>query len=391
MNAIDATFRTKQGNFTLDVAFSCPAQGVTGLFGPSGCGKTTVLRCLAGLTRAQEGRLIVNGEVWQDKARFLPPYRRAVGYVFQDAQLFGHLTVADNLAYGLKRARGQAAAISLNSTVELMGIGALLSRMPRALSGGERQRVAIARALLSQPRLLLMDEPLSALDRAAKHEILPYLEMLPKAFAIPIVYVSHEMAEIERLADHLVLMRKEGRVEAQGRVEGLLTDLALPLARQPDAVSILPVVVDSVDGEYGLSECTLGGLAFTVPGDLGPRGTVRRVRVAANDVSLQTAAPSGTSILNVLPAAIVSAKVVSHSQVLVLLELAGSDGPLRLLSSITRRSWDRLGLKLGDPVFAQVKGMALLDRASSSHLATRPSSATTISPCLDSTCATGSK
>lgn len=361
MNMIDARFKGTLGAFFLDAAFACPARGVTGLFGPSGSGKTTILRCLAGLTRIGEGYLAVDGEVWQDGQRFLASHRRSVGYVFQDARLFPHLSVLGNLNFALSRAGSGRRAIELEAMVDLMGIGGLLQRAPLALSGGERQRVAIARALLSQPRLLLMDEPLSALDRHSKDEILPYLEKLPKGLSIPIIYVSHDVAEIERLADHLILMSKDGRVLASGPLTDLLTDLTLPLARLPEAASVLSVAVEQFDSHYDLTVCSIGGQPFVVPGDLGPKGTLRRIRVRAGDVSLLTKAPEGTSVLNVLPASIVSGEATGTSQMLVLLSLEGSGGEVRLVSSITRKSWDRLGLCAGKHVFAQIKGMALVD------------------------------
>ena len=210
---IDARFSGQLGEFRLDVAFTAPAQGITGLFGPSGCGKTTLLRCLAGLTRMR-GTLRVSDEVWQDERVFLAPHRRRAAYVFQDADLFSHLNVRGNLEFGLRRA-GTPVAVPLDEVVALLGLEALLARSTAKLSGGERQRVAIGRALLSQPRLLLLDEPLAGLDTAAKTEILPYLERLHDAVAIPVVYVSHDLAEIARLADHLIVM-KVGHVVASG-------------------------------------------------------------------------------------------------------------------------------------------------------------------------------
>lgn len=363
MSGIEARFKGAFGGFNLDVAFSAPATGVTCLFGPSGSGKTTVLRCLAGLSQVREGYLCADGAVWQDADRFLPPHKRAIGYVFQEPRLFSHLTVLGNLHYGLRRAKGHdhAHGIELEPVIDLMGIRALLQRSPAALSGGERQRIAIGRALLSQPRVLLMDEPLSALDRQSKNEILPYLESLPAALSIPIIYVSHDLTEIERLASHLVLMH-EGRVLAAGPLAQLLTDLSLPLARLPEAATVLDLTVQSHDAHYDISQCRIDGLPFFVPGNLGAPGALRRVRVRASDVSLITHAPSGSSVLNILPARILSCDAASPSQMLVLLALIGlsSDGgETRLLSSITRKSWDALALRPGMDLFAQIKGMAM--------------------------------
>ncbi len=358
MSGVDARFGGSFGDFRLDISFSAPTKGVTGLFGPSGCGKTTVLRCIAGLTRLADGYLKVDGAVWQDADRFLAPHKRAVGYVFQEPRLFSHLSVLGNLNYGLRRATTHS--IGLEPIIDLMGIRDLLQRSPTTLSGGERQRIAIGRALLSQPRLLLMDEPLSALDRQSKNEILPYLENLSRALSIPIIYVSHDLVEIERLADHLVLMR-DGRIQASGPLTALLTDLSLPLARLPEAAAMLCLTVEHYDAQYDLTRCRIDGLPFFVPGALGSTGTVRRVRVRASDVSLATQQPSASSVLNILPARILSFETASPGQILVLLSL-GVTGETRLLSSITRKSWDTLGLQPGSQLFAQIKGMAMADR-----------------------------
>ena len=223
MSGVEARFEGRRGAFRLDAAFSAPERGVTALYGPSGSGKTTLLRCLAGLER-MDGRLVVKGEVWQDGRRFLPTHRRPIGYVFQEPSLLPHLSVKANLAYGLRRARGPA-KVGLQDVVALLGLEPLLERRTQALSGGERQRVAIGRALLAQPELLLMDEPLSGLHAEAKAEILPYLERLHGALAMPVIYVSHDAAEIARLADHLLTMR-DGRIVASAPMRG---DAADPL------------------------------------------------------------------------------------------------------------------------------------------------------------------
>jgi molybdate transport system ATP-binding protein len=207
---LEARFTGRQGAFQLDLDLVAPARGVSVLFGPSGCGKTTALRCMAGLTRLA-GRFSVAGDVWQDESRFTPVHRRGVGYVFQEPSLFDHLSVRGNLGFGLKRA-GTARRIGFDDVVGLLGLEPLLERGVAALSGGERQRAAIGRALLSQPALLLMDEPLASLDAARKAEVLPYLERLHDELAIPMVYVTHDLAEAMRLGDRLVLMA-EGRVE----------------------------------------------------------------------------------------------------------------------------------------------------------------------------------
>ena len=362
MSGIEARFRGTFGAFTLDASFSCPGAGVTGLFGPSGCGKTTILRCLAGLTRVADGDLKVAGEVWQSADTFLPPHKRPVGYVFQDARLFPHLSVLENLEYGLRRvSECMPDTDARDAIVELLGIENLLTRAPVKLSGGERQRVALGRALLARPRLLLMDEPMSALDRDAKREILPYLEKLAHNFALPIIYVSHDLAEIERLADRLIVMNRTGEVAADGPLSALLTDLSLPIARLPDAAALLTVTVARYDDQYDLTECRIGEAPFFVPGHLGTAATQRRLRVEANDVSLVKEKPAATSVLNVLPAHVVAAEPTDARRVLVLLAIEGGGPDARLLSSVTRKSWDELRLAPGDPVFAQVKGMAMAE------------------------------
>jgi molybdate transport system ATP-binding protein len=237
------------GRFSFDVAFTVPMRGITALFGPSGSGKTTILRCVAGLQRLA-GRLRVGDEIWQDDSKhvFRRPYRRPVGYVFQEPSLSPHLSVRQNLLYGARRvpSRERERALDLSEIVDLLGITYLLDRAPVALSGGERQRVAIGRALLAQPRLLLMDEPLAALDRPTKEEILPYLEALHESLAIPILYVSHDLGEVEQLADMLVLL-DDGRVIGSGPLSTLEADSNLPLLRAPEATVTLEGIVAGID------------------------------------------------------------------------------------------------------------------------------------------------
>jgi len=351
MSHITARFKASYGAFSLDAAFDIPAQGVTGLFGPSGCGKTTLLRCLAGLTRLPGSTLRVGGEVWQEGPHILPPYKRALGYVFQDARLFAHLSVRENLRFGLKRAGERRIAEA--DVVDFLGLAPLLARYPAALSGGERQRVAIGRALLAQPRLLLMDEPLSALDRDSADEILPRLRGLSARFGVPALYVSHQMDEIERIAQHLLLMRA-GRIVAAGKLVDLLTDFALPFAARDGAATVLDLRVGGYDESYGLTLCGAPPLSLIVPGRLGHVGEQIRLRVRASDVSL-VRAPTPSSILNLLPARILAADIQPGPHVLVALEV----GEARLLARITRKSWDHLGLAPGQEVFAQVKAEAL--------------------------------
>jgi molybdate transport system ATP-binding protein len=358
---IKADFKGALGSFSLDAAFAAPAKGVTALFGPSGCGKTTVLRCIAGLQRLQDGLCIVGGDVWQDRdGAFLPTHKRPLGYVFQEASLFAHLSVRRNLMFGAPRGEGGAGKgkIAFDEVVELLGVTALLDRAPGKLSGGERQRVAIGRALLTQPKLLLMDEPLSALDRATKDEILPFLERLRDRLKLPIVYITHAIAEVERLADQIVLMEK-GRVIGAGPLDELQSDPALPLASARDAAVTLDGVVEAHDERYGLLTLRVRGGSLIAPAPKAAIGVRRRIRVIAGDVSLAREPPGLSSILNVLPARIVSAKPVDSDEMIAVLALGADGSGARLLSRLTRKSWDGLSLAEGMSVHAQVKAVAL--------------------------------
>jgi molybdate transport system ATP-binding protein len=358
--AIRANFRGTIGKFALEAGFTAPAKGVTALFGPSGCGKTTVLRCIAGLLRIN-GVCEIDGEVWQDEnGAFLPTHKRPLGYVFQEASLFQHLSVRRNLLFGAPRHNtdGTNGGIVFDEVVELLGITRLLDRSPRNLSGGERQRVAIGRALLSQPKLLLMDEPLSALDRATKNEILPFLERLRDHLNLPVVYITHDIAEVERLADQMVLMDK-GHVIGAGPLEDLQSDPSLPLAAARDAAVSFEGVVQSSEEAYGLVTLKVRGGVLTAPAPAGPAGERRRIRVIASDVSLTRETPGPSSILNVLPARIVSMKPLDTNEVVVVVALGDDGSGARLLSRMMRKSWGELGLAEGVNVYAQVKAVAL--------------------------------
>jgi len=357
---IRANFRGTLGRFTLGAAFEVPATGVTALFGPSGSGKSTVLRCIAGLQHLPGSFCAIDGDIWQDQTIFLQPYQRPIGYVFQEASLFQHLSVRRNLFYGAPRgeAHSGAGSIPFDEVIDLLGLVALLDRSPHHLSGGERQRVAIGRALLSQPKLLLMDEPLSALDRLTKDEILPFLERLHQRLSLPVIYVSHDMTEIERLADHLVLMQA-GAVLAAGPLGALQSDPSLPLAAGRDAAVNFDAKVEAYDAAYGILTLQIDGGRLLVPAAAASTGERRRLRIAASDVSLAREAPGASTMLNALPARIVSKSQVGVSEVLVVLALGSDGGGTRLLARVTRRSWDLLQLCGGMNVFAQVKGVAL--------------------------------
>lgn len=353
-------FHGRLGRFELNAQFEVPARGVTAIFGPSGCGKTAVMRCVAGLSRLDGSYCAVAGDVWQDARHFRPVHQRPIGYVFQEANLFPHLSVRRNLMYG-HPGNGEPHAIGFDEVVALLGLEKLLERSPRNLSGGERQRVAIGRALLTQPKLLLMDEPLSALDQMTKDEILPYLERLHGALDLPILYISHDIAEVEKLADHLVLMR-QGRVIAAGPLHELQADLSLPLAISRDAAVSLDATVVAQDAADGMATLAVPGGSFLVPAEPLQIGERRRLRVLADDVSLAVEQPSRSTIVNVMRAKILSIRSQADNRVTALLGLGEDGSGARLLSRVTARSWTELGLQAGLDVFVQVKGAALVRR-----------------------------
>lgn len=359
--SIVARLNLPRDDFTLDVDLRLPGRGISALFGQSGSGKTTCLRCLAGLERAANAYVEVNGEVWQDSSRgyFRPPHLRPVGYVFQEASLFPHLSVRANLEFGWRRLAAAERKVSLGQASQLLGIGHLLERRPATLSGGEAQRVGIARALLSSPQLLLMDEPLAALDGPRKREILPYLERLHGELDIPLVYVSHAQDEVARLADHLVLL-EHGRAVASGPIGETLAHLDLPLAQDDDAGVVFEGRVVGHDPHYDL-------LDLRLPGEHGPllriahaaraMGDTLRVKVQARDVSLALTADSTSSILNRLPVQVRETRPAANpAHVLVSLDAGGN----LLLARITRFSAEQLALHAGQVVYAQIKSVALL-------------------------------
>lgn len=357
MNAIHARFSLDRGGFSLEVDLDLPGRGVTALFGHSGSGKTTLLRLMAGLERPEQGELAVNGQVWQDAATFLPTHRRPLGYVFQEASLFPHLSVGGNLEYGIKRVPVAERKVSLEQAIELLGIGPLLGRKPDRLSGGERQRVGIARALALSPRVLLMDEPLAALDLARKKEILPYLERLHDELEIPVIYVSHAPDEVARLADHLVVM-DAGRAVASGPLTETLARLDLPFRLGEDAGVVLDAVVAERDAQWSLAKVDFGGGAVWVRDGGQPVGRRVRLRILARDVSLALTPHNGTSILNTLSAAVVAIADDTHPALaLVRLNVGGSP----LVARVTRRSAAALDLVQGKLLNAQIKSVAILE------------------------------
>ncbi|QKV64712.1 molybdenum ABC transporter ATP-binding protein [Pseudomonas sp. 43A] len=347
-------------DFGLDVDLNLPGRGVTALYGHSGSGKTTCLRCIAGLERAEHGFVQINDEVWQDSDNgiFVPPHKRALGYVFQEASLFAHLSVLANLQFGLKRIAKSQRRVDMAQATELLGIGHLLERHPQHLSGGERQRVGIARALLTSPKLLLMDEPLAALDSQRKSEILPYLQRLHDELDIPVLYVSHAQDEVARLADHLVLL-SEGKALASGPIGETLARLDLPMAMGDDAGVIIEGQVSAYDAEYQLLSLQLPATEMSIRVTHAPiaLGQPLRCKVHARDISLSLQNSEFSSILNRLPVTVVSEQSADNAaHVLIRLDAGGTP----LVARITRYSRDQLGVHPGQHLWAQIKAVAVL-------------------------------
>lgn len=348
--------RTKLDRFSLDLDLELPSRGVTALFGHSGSGKTTALRCIAGLHRA-EGHVRIGDLVWQDTNTFIPVHQRPLAYVFQEASLFNHMSVQQNIEYGYRRIAETERRIEIKQAIEWLGISELLSRTPDRLSGGERQRVAIARALLTSPRILLMDEPLSALDHASKREILPYLEELHDALEIPVLYVTHSPDEVAHLADHLVLM-ENGRALANGPLMETMTRLDLPIRTEEDAGVVLDAVVGEKIERWHLVRCEFTG-GHILARDPGlPVGHRIRLRVLARDISLALEPVTGTSIQNIMPATIEELAEDKHPA-LMLVRIRVGTSPM--LVRLTRLSADTLQLEPGKKIWAQVKSVAIIE------------------------------
>jgi len=355
--AIIAQFKLDYGSFQLDIDLKLPSSGITVLFGHSGSGKTTLLRCIAGLQRAPQGFLAINGTTWQDSSKklFLPTYQRSLGYVFQEANLFAHLTVLGNLCYGLKRIGQDEKTEKFVQIIELLGIEHLMARMPERLSGGERQRVAIARALVLNPEVLLMDEPLASLDAKRKQEILPFLTRLHSELNIPVLYVTHSQQEVAQLADYLVLLA-DGKVQAAGLLADTLSRLDLPQSQDRQAASVWQVTVIEHDPAYHLTRVAFEGGELNLPAINAAPNTVIRIQIYARDVSITLEVAKATSILNVLPAIITNIIDDEEGQSIVRLQV----GNLPLLAHITRKSAQLLDLQIGIAVYVQIKSTSLL-------------------------------
>lgn len=347
--------------FTLDVAFNGPDRGITALFGPSGCGKTTVINAIAGLLRPEQGRIALDGTVLFDSEQRinLPMRARRIGYVFQNARLFDHMRVRDNLLYGLRRAPKDDRRIAIDQVIELLGLESLLSRRPAGLSGGERQRVGVGRALLAQPKLLLMDEPLAALDADRKADILPYIERLRDETGLPVVYVSHAIEEVARLADLVVLM-DQGRPVMSGPVEDVLANLdSFVHVDAFEGGAVIKVRIAAHDDAYRLTRLAFSGGELLIPHIDLPVGKQLRVRIRARDVMLALNRPEEISALNVLPARISAIKREegAHAEVQVMMASTA------LVIRMTRQSVDRLDLAPGKEAFAVIKSVAIDHRS----------------------------
>lgn len=355
---LEIKLRLPRPDFHLDIEVTLPGRGITVLFGPSGSGKTSILRCVAGLERAPQARVVIAGSIWQDSKQglFVPTHQRALGYIFQEASLFDHLNVMANLRYGLQRVRTQQAETTLQDAIELLGIGHLLSRRTEQLSGGERQRVSIARALATSPRVLLLDEPMASLDLARRREILPWLERLRDELRLPMLYVTHSADELSRLADHLVVM-DQGQVRAQGPLSDVLASLDNPVIVGDEMGVVVEGRVVRRDARWHLQEVAFEGGELWVQ-DTGVAINQRvRLRVLARDVSVTTEASHSTSIQNQLPCVIEGFAPGDHpSQMLVRMRC----GHTILLARITQRVAQALALQPGQLAWAQVKSVAIV-------------------------------
>jgi molybdate transport system ATP-binding protein len=371
-NTLSIALKWSRKAFNLDIDLTMPAQGVTAIYGASGSGKTSVLRCIAGLEKVENCALSFRDQVWQDRNKFVPTNQRAIGYVFQEASLFPHLTAGANLRYALKRARPGKVLTTFAEVVELLGLLTLLDQYPDQLSGGERQRVAIARALLINPQLLLMDEPLASLDHQRKQELLPYLERICHQFNVPVIYISHSLWEVSLLADHIVML-DAGKVTKSENFLEAINKPDFPISQQENISSLLQCKVMEHNQNWCLTRFTLKGMdkqevaeslaekkvqpySLWLPQcDLAP-GQAVRLNILASDVSLSLSHHEDTSISNILPVTIMSMDSLPNG--LLMLQLQLGDAILR--AKLTQRSVDRLGLTIGQKVWAQVKSAALI-------------------------------
>lgn len=356
MSTIEAHFHLSLGSFELKLELQLPASGFSVIAGSSGSGKTLLMRCIAGLERPQFAYCKVKDTVWEDSLRgdYLATYQRSLGYVFQESCLFPHLTVQQNIDYGRQRIRLKAVR-EIEAVIELLNIGQLLKRYPAKLSGGEKQRVAIARALAVEPQLLLMDEPLAALDQAHKYEILPYLRRLQTELQLPVIYITHSPQEMTQLADHVVLM-EQGKVRASGELQAVLTRLDLPLAHSQRASSVFTVEVSAYDAEFQLLYLQFSGGVLTVPHMSLPKGSQIRLQIYARDVSLHSQPPMALEAFNSLPAQVLAILDQAVGYTTVSLQV----GRELLIAQITRKTASLLQLAVGQYIYAEIKTAAIL-------------------------------
>jgi molybdate transport system ATP-binding protein len=352
MSLLQLNIPIRRGSFILDLRQDLPGSGTTAIFGESGCGKTSLLRAIAGIDHYPGANIRYHDKVWQDATTFLPAHKRRTGFVFQDDNLLTHLSARGNLHFAARLAGTPAAEIG--EVISILKLAPLLDLMPAQLSGGQKQKVAIARALISQPQLLLFDEPMAGIDQAFKQEFIPQLKALLDLKKIPLVYVSHAMEEVAQLADHLLLM-DNGRITA-GPIAEMLTDPGVGLANRQDAESVIQARVAGYDHTFGLLELDFSGGLMQVGGPVLPTGTEVKVRILAQDVSLTLQPQHDTSILNIFPASIKAILPCSTTQVTVLLAI----GTTELLARITRKSATLLALAPGKAVHAQIKSVAVL-------------------------------
>ncbi|MBF0313945.1 MAG: molybdenum ABC transporter ATP-binding protein [Oligoflexia bacterium] len=357
MDNIEARFNLSFSNFNLDVNIKIPCQGVTAILGHSGSGKTTLLRCIAGLDYVKNGFLSYGGEVWQNEKFLLPTNKRPLGYVFQEAHLFPHLNVLENIGYGLKRTKTLNEVINLDQIIGLLGINGILTRRPEKLSGGEKQRVAIARALAVNPRLLLMDEPLASLDTKLKQEVLPYLQKLHNELKIPILYVTHSPQEVSQLADYLIVM-KSGKVLANGPLSETFSKTGLPVYLGDEIGVIIEGIIGEIDTKWNLVRIDFdGGILWVPDNEQMILNQKVRTRIIARDVSIAKKEPEKCSIQNKLSGKIVQILNDQHKgKLLIYVSIGGSV----FVSRLTRKASSELALTVDDHVWVQIKSVAIL-------------------------------
>ena len=361
MTALTTNLSLSLQGFSLQVSDSLKLDGITALFGPSGAGKTTLLRIIAGLEDSSVGHLALGDEVWQDSERgiFIPPYERRIGYVFQDGRLFSHLSVEKNLIFSRKRAREQSKSahlVEMGEVIESLELQSLLPRIPDSLSGGERQRVAMGRALLNSPQVLLLDEPLSALDLRRKAEIIPYIERLAADFRIPVLYVTHNVEEVARLARTMVLLA-DGRIAAMGETAEVLERVELwSLTGRLEAGAVLQAKVGMT--KSGMTSLNVEGESLRIPAIDAPPETLVRLRVQAKEVALSTQRPQHLSIRNVLSTTILRIDVDETVFAEILLDVGGQ----HLRSRVTREAVEELELEEGQRIFALIKSVSFEGR-----------------------------